>query len=121
MADDFREPGMLPGDADELEILRHYLARAVPEYKLVRLDISHPIFHQFFDIDSLDYDPPYNATFRPQFWGMEDEHGRLFLIANYNNDLGDYWEDLDKGDAPLKPAVWATQLGVNYVIYAMSH
>jgi hypothetical protein len=121
IADDFREPGMLPGDPDELEIFRHYLGRAVPEYKLVRLDVSHPIFHQFFDIDSLDYDPPYNATFRPQFWGLEDEHGRLCVIANYNNDLGDYWEDLDKGDAPLKPAVWATQLGVNYVIYAMAH
>jgi hypothetical protein len=66
-------------------------------------------------------DPPYDVGGRPQFWGMEDERGRLFLIANYNNDLGDYWEDLDKGDAPLKPAVWATQLGVNYVIYAMSH
>jgi hypothetical protein len=121
MADDFREPGMLPGDPDELEIFRHYLTRAVPEYKFVRLNVSHPIFHQFFDIDTLDYDPPYNATFRPQFWGLEDEHGRLCVIANYNNDLGDYWEDLDKGDAPLKPAVWATQLGVNYVIYAMSH
>jgi hypothetical protein len=121
MADDFRQPGMLLGDPDELEILRYYLGRAVPEYKLVRLDVSHPIFHSFFDIDTLDMDPPYDVGGRPQFWGMEDEHGRLCLIANYNNDLGDYWEDLDKGEAPLKPAVWATQLGVNYVIYAMSH
>jgi Domain of unknown function (DUF4159) len=122
MADDFREPGMLPGDPDELEILRHYLSRAVPEYKLVRLDVGHPIFHQFFDITTLDMDPPYSyANFRPQFWGLSDEGGRLRLIASYNNDLGDYWENLDKGEAPLRPAVWATQLGVNYVIYAMSH
>jgi len=120
MADDFREPGFLPGDPDELEILRHYLSRAVPEYKLVRLDVTHPIFHQFFDITTLDMDPPYNATFRPQFWGLIDEYGRLRLIANYDNDLGDYWEDLDKGDEAVRPAVWATQLGINYVLYAMS-
>jgi len=120
MADDFREPGFLPGDPDELEILRYYLSRAVPEYKLVRLDLSHPIFHQFFDIATLDMDPPY-GDFKPQFWGLVDEKGKLRLIADYNNDLGDYWEDLDKGSAPVKPAVWATQLGINYVLYAMSH
>jgi hypothetical protein len=120
MADDFREPGMLPGDENELEVLKYYLSRAVPEYKLVRLDLSHPIFHQFFDITTLDMDPPY-GDFRPQFWGLQDEHGKLRLIADYNNDLGDYWEDLDKGSAAVKPAVWATQLGINYVLYAMSH
>jgi len=122
MADDFREPGMLDNDLDELELLRYYLTRAVPEYKLVRLNVSHPIFHQFFDIDTLDMDPPYNfANFRPEFWGLVDEHNRVRLIANYNNDLGDFWEDLDKGTKPAKSAVWATQLGINYVIYAMSH
>jgi hypothetical protein len=122
MADDFREPGMLRGDEDELEVLRFYLAKAVPEYKLVRLDVTHPIFHQFFDIDTLDMDPPYDGNlFRPQFWGLVDEHNRIRLIANYNNDLGDYWEDLDKGAKAAKPAVWATQLGINYVMYAMSH
>lgn len=120
MADDFREPGMLPGDPDELALFRHYLSRAVPEYTLVRLDVHHPIFHQFFDIDTLDMKPPY-GNFKPQFWGLADEHGTIRLIANYNNDLGDYWEDLDKGEAPLRPAIWSTQLGINYVLYAMSH
>ena len=120
MADDFREPGFLEDDLDELEVLRYYLSKAVPEYKLVRLDLSHPIFHQFFDIETLDMDPPY-GDFKPQFWGLVDDQNRVRMIADYNNDLGDYWEDLDKGSAPVKPAVWATQLGVNYVLYAMSH
>ena len=95
-------PACLEGDADELEILRYYLSRAVPEYKLVRLDviIRFSISSSISTVSTMD--PPYNATFRPQFWGLEDDHGRLCLIANYNNDLGDYWEDLDKGDAPVK-------------------
>ena len=123
MADDFREPGIfrIVGEmTDEFEVFRHYLSRAVPEYRLVRLDLSHPIFHQFFDIATLDMDPPY-GDFRPQFWGLVDEHGKLHGIADYNNDLGDYWEDLDQGEALVRPAVWSTQLGINYVLYAMSH
>ena len=122
MADDFRDQswGQLVGDPDELELFRHYLTLAAPEFQLVRLDVSHPIFHQFFDIDTLDMKPPY-GDFIPQFWGLVDEHGKLHGIANYNNDLGDFWEDLDKGEAPLRPAVRSTQLGINYVLYAMSH
>jgi len=122
MADDFREQGCLLPDIqnNEFEIFRHYLALAVPEYKLVRLDVSHPIFHQFFDIETLTMETPY-CDLRPQFWGLEDEHGKLSLVASYNNDLGDYWEALDHGNTPAKPSVWASQLGVNYVLYAMSH
>jgi hypothetical protein len=122
MADDFREQGCLLPDIqnDEFEIFRHYFARAVPEYKLIRLDARHPIFHQFFDIDSLDQETPY-CDLRPQFWGLEDETGKLSLVASYNNDLGDYWEALDHGGKPAGPSVWASQIGVNFVLYAMSH
>src|SRR5947207_4652430 len=45
MVDDFRGKGFLAGGPEELEVLRYYLKRAIPERELVRLDISHPIFH----------------------------------------------------------------------------
>jgi len=44
-------------------------------------------------------DPPYGKEtpgFVPQFWGMFDDQGNLQLIANYNNDLGEFWEWVDK-------------------------
>jgi hypothetical protein len=119
MADDFRTAAYLHGP-EELEVLRYYLKRAVPERELVRLDLRHPIFHSFFDIDTLDMTPPY-GDFVPQFWGMSDERGRLQLIANYNNDIGDFWKYLDHGDKPLKDSAKATRLGIDYVVYAMSH
>jgi len=119
MADDFRTAAYLHGP-EELEVLRYYLKRAVPERELVRLDIHHPIFHSFFDIDTLDMTPPY-GEFVPQFWGMPHEHGRLQLIANYNNDIGDFWKYLDHGDKPLKDSAQATRLGVDYIVYAMTH
>ena len=119
MADDFRTAAYL-GGPEELEVLRYFLKRALPERDLVKLDLNHPVFHNFYDIDSLKMDPPY-GDFVPQFWGMSDETGKLQVIANYNNDLGDYWKYLDHGDKPLKDSSRSIRLGVNYIIYALSH
>jgi hypothetical protein len=119
MADDFRTGAYLQGP-EELEILRSYLKRAVPERELVRLDFGHPIFHSFYDIDTLRMRPPY-GTFVPEFWGMNDENGNLQLIANYNNDIGDFWKYLDRGDMPLVDSTTSIRLGINYLIYALTH
>lgn len=119
MADDFRTAEFLRGP-EELEVLRDYLKRAVPERELVRLNISHPVFHSFYDIKTLDMKPPY-GDWKPQFWGMSDEHGRLQLIAYYNNDIGDYWKYLDEGDRPLQDSTTSIRIGINAIVYAMTH
>lgn len=119
MADDFRTAAYLNGP-EELEVLRAHLKRALPERELVRLDFRHPIFHSFYEINSLRMTPPY-GTFVPEFWGMFDEKGSLQLIANYNNDIGDFWKYLDWGDKPLADSTTAIRLGINYIIYALSH
>jgi len=122
MADDFRQAGFV-SRVNELEVLRHYLKLAVPERELVRLDITNPIFHSFYNIESLKVNPPY-GDFIPEFWGLLDEHGRVQLLANYNNDIGDFWKYLDNptlGSASLKDTTVSIRLGMNYVIYAMTH
>ena len=123
MADDFRAAGYLRGSSvEELQVLRRYLKLAVPERELVRLEISHPIFHTSYDIPSLDVNPPYPIPgTRPQFWGLQDEHGQLQLIANYNNDIGDFWKYLDSGQAPLQESTRSIRMGIDYVMYALSH
>ncbi|HEY2382890.1 MAG TPA: DUF4159 domain-containing protein [Terriglobia bacterium] len=129
MADDFRQAGYV-SNVNELEVLRHYLKLAVPDRELVRLDITHPIFHSFYDIPDLNMEPPYGNTaadralgrnFFPQFWGMSDEKGNLQLIANYNNDIGDFWKYLDKGEAPLQESTRSIRMGIDYVMYALTH
>jgi hypothetical protein len=119
MADDFRTAAYL-GGPEELDVLRSYLKRALPERELVKLDMRHEIFHSFYDIDTLKMTPPYGA-FVPEFWGMHDENGRLQLIANYNNDIGDFWKYLDHGDKPLADSTTSIRLGINYLIYALTH
>ncbi len=83
------------------------MRRVLPDARLVELDISHPIFHAFFDIETLDMPWMYNLP--PRFYGIFEDNDptrRLMVIANFNNDIGEYWE---------------YKFGVNYVMYSMTH
>ena len=39
----------------------------------------------------------------------------------FNQDLGDAWEWADLPEYPAKWATLAYQIGINYIIYAMTH
>lgn len=122
MLDDFRKAGMLPGDIEELDLVRYYFKRALPEYDFVQLTVDHPVFNSFYKIDTLNMPAPYaQEILTPEFWGLSDSHGTLRVIANYNNDLGEFWEWVDKGEQPFHEAALSVKLGINYVVYAMSH
>ena len=99
------------------------MQRVLPEARLVRLDLSHPIFDSFFRIESLEMLHPQEGA-PSEFWGIfedNDPKKRLMMIVNYNNDIGDYWEWSDRGFMPIQLSNEAYKLGVNYVIYAMTH
>jgi len=100
------------------------IRRILPNLRLVRLDASHPIFHSFFDIDSLEvfYDPYMRIP--SSFWGVfedNDPEKRLLLIANYDNDVGESWEWSNTGMIPIDLTNEAYKLGINYIIYSMTH
>ena len=50
-----------------------------------------------------------------------DPSKRLLFIANYNNDVGEYWEFSDTGWTPIDLSNEAYKLGVNYIVYALTH
>ena len=100
----------------------HQLRRVLPDARLVELDISHQIFHSFFDIETLAMPWMYNLP--PRFYGVyedNDPDARLIIVANYNNDIGEYWEYSDTGWVPIDLSNEAYKFGVNYVMYAMTH
>jgi len=100
------------------------MQRVLPGEQLVPLDVSHPIFHSFFEIKTLDFVQAYDRGGPAQFYGIyenNDTHKPLRLIANFNNDVSQYWEWSDTGIAPIDLSNEAYKLGVNYVIYAMTH
>ena len=53
--------------------------------------------------------------------GIYDDHGRVMIAISYNSDIGDAWEYADDAFYPEKFADMSIRLGVNYIIYAMTH
>ena len=116
IADDFRGRDWGNFDAQ--------MKRVIPGAEFVQLDESHPIFDSFFRIESLaTLSSPY-ARDVPIYLGLHEDNDpdkRLVVIANYNNDIGEYWEFSDVGWYPIDLSNEAYKFGVNYVIYAMTH
>jgi hypothetical protein len=100
------------------------MQRVLPGARFVDMSTSHPIFHSFFEINSLENFPQaYNAG-RPIFRGLFEDNDpakRLLMIVNYNTDISQYWEWSGQGLRPIDDTNEAYKLGVNYVIYGLTH
>jgi hypothetical protein len=142
------EPGYWTTDEAEAKNLRAYLLKGgfiifddfdgdaewrnlvtqmkvvLPEHDFIRLDVSHPIFQSFYGLKTLNIPHPMLPGIEPEFLGLFDDNrtsGRMMAIANFNNDIGDYWEWSAEGlygDAGTSDAY---RLGVDYLVYAMTH
>jgi len=42
-------------------------------------------------------------------------------VINYNTDISEYWEFSDTGLKPIDESNEAYKLGVNYMMYGMTH
>jgi len=105
----------------DLSTLRRDLHKAFPDRDLVRMTIEHPIFNVFYRIDALNVISPYVVEGEPIFYSLVRKDGTIGIVAAYNNDLENFWDYIDRGAYPLKPSVEAFRLGINFVIYAMTH
>jgi hypothetical protein len=141
------EPGYwMPSEA-EVEGLRTYLAkggflivddfmrsewfnfesqmrRVLPAARIDRLELSHPVFHSFFEIETLDMPYPGNEFLRAEFLGIHegnDPSKRLMVVINYNNDIGDYMEWSLDGIWPVDITNEAYKFAINYIIYGLTH
>jgi hypothetical protein len=122
--DDFKVAGDFGPGGGGWATFEANMKRVLPAARIVDLDISHPIFHCFFEIKSLvDFPQAYNAG-RPIFRGIfedNDPQKRLMVVINYNTDISQYWEWSGRGLRPFDETNEAYKLGVNYVIYGLTH
>jgi Domain of unknown function (DUF4159) len=106
-------------------VLETYMKRVFPEARFYDLDATHPIFHSFFEIDDLDVVPQiFSIGGRPVFRGLfedNDPSKRLQMVVNYNTDVSQFWEWSSFGLRPVSETNEAYKIGVNYVIYGLSH
>ena len=121
--DDFRDPGRFPVGGGWVNFESN-MARVLPGLKIVDMDISDPIFHCFFDINTFNIIPQYYDSGRPEIRGIyldNDHKKRLLAIINFNTDVSQFWEFSQTGTAPVDQSNEAYELGVNYIIYALTH
>jgi uncharacterized protein DUF4159 len=96
----------------------------LPQGQLVRLDGSHQIFSAFFPIKDIGAIVHPLSHIRPSYYGIfedNDPSRRLLVVANYDNDVPQYWEQAGDGIFPADASAEAYKLGVNYMIYGLSH
>ena len=123
MADDFH-------GAAEWGEFESRIKRAFPERPIVDLPDDDPIFHSVYDVTDR-YQVPGQAHLRLGYkyadgkgahWrGIYDDKGRVMVAISFNSDIGDAWEFADDPWYPAKFSDLAIRLGVNYVVYAMTH
>lgn len=102
-----------------------------PELQIEELGLDHPVFSTYYEIDEIlqvpafgrgRRGPTYEADgFTPHVRGIRNRDGRLMVIINWNTDLGDAWEWAEQPTYPLEFSTFAYQMGVNMIVYAMSH
>lgn len=100
------------------------MRRVVPEYQWITIDVTHPVFHTFFDLKKIDYHHPMYPGMIPEYRALferNDPNDRMIALANHNNDLAEYWEWSDRGYFGIDPTNEAYRIGVNYVIYSLTH
>jgi Domain of unknown function (DUF4159) len=110
-------------EADQWYNFADQLKRALPEYEFIEIDGTHPVFQSFFNIDDI-YVPHPLVAVTPKYFGMfedNDPRQRMLALVNYNSDLAEYWEWSGQGFFPVDPTTEAYKLGVNYIIYALTH
>ena len=117
----------------ERENFEAQMKKVFPDRRMETLPLSHEIFHTFFDIEALLQVPGQgDACYGGPTWqvadekdfrisGMTDDNGRLMVVATYNSDLGDAWEYMDLACYPEKYSGEAYRIGLNFMIYALTH
>jgi Domain of unknown function (DUF4159) len=108
------------------------LHRLFPDKQPVELSNDNPIFHTVYDL-SQRYQVRNERSMRfrgvgyrgdgavPHWLGVLDDQGRIMIMIMYNNDMGDAWQYADDPVYPQKDVDLAIRLGINIVVYDMTH
>jgi hypothetical protein len=124
MADDFWGPS-------GWDVFEESMQRVFPERKPVDIDDRDPIFHTVYDLDDR-YQVP-GARYRntgvtekcegcPPAWrGIYDDKKRVVAAMTFDSDLGDSWEWADDPTYEEKYSALGIRIGINYIVYAMTH
>ena len=120
------------------EVWAREIGKALPpsEYRIVDVPLTHPIFHQQFDVKRVIQIPSINAwmgmgggtsergadSAEPHARAIFDKHGRMMVFITHNTDFGDAFER--EGDDPRYFYTFSVEgyaMGINVLLYALLH
>jgi hypothetical protein len=129
MADDFH------GDQEYYEF-ESRIKKAFPGRPIEDIPDDDAIFHTVYDLkDKLQvtgwehlrergfdgYKHAESGGIGAHWRAIRDDKGRVMVAISYNSDIGDAWEWADDPVYPAKLADQSIRMGVNYIIYSMTH
>ena len=122
MADDFH-------GTVEWGVFEQSMKTVFPDRPLVEIPNDDPIFHTVFDLGERyritgaeHLGTGYKNDGKVAHWvGIYDDKGRVMVAASFNSDIGDSWEWSNDRRYPEKFSNLGFRIGVNYVVYAMTH
>jgi hypothetical protein len=120
------------------EVFQREMRKVLPPqtYPTVDLPIEHPIFHSLMALDKIPQIPSINfwlgsggrtsergsESATPHARAILDDHQRVMVFITHNTDLGDAFErEGDSREYFLQFSVQGYALGVNVLLYALSH
>lgn len=124
MTDDFH--GSLAWD-----VFMRSMNRVFPDRQVVEITDKDAIFHVLYDLDERFQVPGVVSFITQQSWEYDgydphwraiyDDNGRIMVAMCFNMDLGDGWEWADAPEYPERYSSLAYRIGINYIVYAMTH
>jgi hypothetical protein len=126
MLDDFWGP-------EEFARFDESMKMIFPDRDIVEIDNADAIFHTVYDLDDryqvlgqwgLGGGRQYYSRVAgtvAQWKGIYDDRGRVMVAMSFNSDVGDSWEWADDPGYPEKFSALGMRIGVDYVIYSMTH
>lgn len=109
------------------------MKRVFPERAIVDLPADHPIFSCFYKLDGYPQVAGLGSFMAGRSWEkggyvarlrtIVDDTGRPMLFINWNTDMGDGWEWSNAEDYPgyIKYTAQAYRMGINEIVYALTH
>ena len=114
-------------ELDQWDNLEAQMQRVLPDARWIELGETDRVFDSFFRLKTIYYPhPPQHHLFgfKTKYFGLfedNDQTKRLMVIANYNTNLAEYWQWLGRGFFPIESSNEAFKLGVNYMLYGLTH
>jgi hypothetical protein len=107
------------------------MALIFPDRPIVEIEDKDAVFHIIYDLQdryqipgqwALRQGTTYRNDGETARWrGIYDDKGRLMVVMSFNSDIGDSWEWADDPGYPEKYSALGIRIGVNDVLYSMTH